>query len=361
MIAGLTRAWDNLLGRGDAAVTVPPLDGALRPNRLLDEADWRLALPGVDNLVVVSGQLMASAGDAVYLLEGETWQRRNTYQAELACIAALGDDGLVAALVSGDIVIDGGPFDGRTYRVADDVRCITAMSVSGTNLFVANGSATHGPNEWQRDLLESGCTGSIWRIDLESGNSAQIASGLGYPAGLIVDQDRLVFSEAWEHRLVSISASGADGQDVLYSEISGYPGRITTADGGFWLAAFAPRSQIVEFVLREPGYRKAMVRDVPRDFWIAPKLRSGRSFYEPLQGGGVKHLGLLKPWSPTMSAGLAIKLDADFLPRLSLHSRADGNTHGITSLIEHQGRVYAAARGDGVVVSIGLGDLGGEQ
>ena len=33
MIGGLTRALDNLFGRGEAAVTVPPLDGALRPNR----------------------------------------------------------------------------------------------------------------------------------------------------------------------------------------------------------------------------------------------------------------------------------------------------------------------------------------
>ncbi len=41
MIGSLSRAFDNLFGRGDAAVTVPPLDGALRPNRLLDEAACR--------------------------------------------------------------------------------------------------------------------------------------------------------------------------------------------------------------------------------------------------------------------------------------------------------------------------------
>ena len=38
MIGGFASAFDSLFGRGEAAVTVPPLDGALRPNRALDEA-----------------------------------------------------------------------------------------------------------------------------------------------------------------------------------------------------------------------------------------------------------------------------------------------------------------------------------
>jgi hypothetical protein len=91
---------------------------------------------------------------------------------------------------------------------------------------------------------------------------------------------------------------------------------------------------------------------------VAPRLRSGRSFYESLQGGGVKHLGMLKPWAPTMSAGLCVKLDAAFQPRSSLQSRADGVTHGVTAAVEHQGQIFAAARGDGIVVSLPLADLG---
>ena len=87
---------------------------------------------------------------------------------------------------------------------------------------------------------------------------------------------------------------------------------------------FAPRSQLVEFVLREPAYRRRMMAEVPRPFWMAPKLRSGRSFYEPLQGGGVKHLGILKPWAPTLSCGLCVRLDRNCSSRASLHSRADG-------------------------------------
>lgn len=362
VIGGLIHAWGNLLGRGEAAATVPPLDGALRPNRRLDEAASRFPLPEADCLAAVSGRLVASAGNAVYALEDEQgWRKLSEHEAEVVCVVPVGESALAVALASGDIVLDGDGFDGRPHRVGPYVRCITAMAASGRYLYVANGSATNPPESWQLDLLQRNASGSIWRFDLESGKSAQVAGGLAYPSGIAVDDAGLVYSEAWKHRLVRIDASSPGTAQVVYADLPGYPGRIAPADGGFWLAVFAPRSQLVEFVLRETAYRNRMIAEVPRSFWIAPKLRSGRSFYEPLQGGGVKHLGLLKPWAPTMSAGLCVKLDGAFQPRLSLHSRADGATHGVTGIVEHRGRVFAAAHGDGIVVSIALEDLGAEK
>jgi hypothetical protein len=358
MIGGLLRTVDNILGRGEAAVTVPPLDGVLRPNRALDDASRRLALPGIDCIAVVADRLVASAGKAVYALRGGSgWSRERGYETEITCIAAIGDDSRAVVLATGDILVEGGRFDGRTYRASTDVHCITAAIVSGTDLFVANGSAANSPGDWQLDLLQRNSSGSIWRIDLESGRSTQLAGGLGYPAGLALDGDMLVYSEAWKHRLVEISPADPGKAKILYADLPGYPGRLRTSEQGYWLAVFAPRSQLVELVLREPAYRNRMIAEVPRPFWIAPKFRSGRSFHEPLQGGGVKHLGILKPWAPTMSAGLCIGLDRSFQPRLSLHSRADGATHGVTDAAEHDGQLFVAARGDDVVVALALDDL----
>jgi hypothetical protein len=361
MIGGLVRALDNLLGRGEAAVTVSPFDGALRPNRRLDEAESRFLLADVDCLTVVADELVASAGSTIYALgAGGSWDKRGDYDAEIACVAAIGKDGLAVALATGEIVVKGGRFDGRRYRAAKGVHCITALAVSGTVLYLANGSATNSAADWQRDLLERNSSGSIWRVDLEGSAGTCVADGLAWPAGLAVDGSSLVFAEAWKHRLVRIDASGQGKPQILYADLPGYPGRIMRGEEGYWLAVFAPRSQLVEFVLREPAYARRMVTEVPRPFWVAPKLRCGRSFYEPLQGGGVKQLGILKPWAPTMSAGLCVRLDGQFQPRFSLHSRADGATHGVTAVAEHRGRMFAAARGDGVVVSIPLADLGGE-
>ena len=39
MIAGLKEFADRLLGRGDATITVPSFDGALKPNQILEQAE----------------------------------------------------------------------------------------------------------------------------------------------------------------------------------------------------------------------------------------------------------------------------------------------------------------------------------
>ncbi|HTV69859.1 MAG TPA: hypothetical protein VMF90_15100 [Rhizobiaceae bacterium] len=357
MIGGVARIFDNLLGRGEAAVTVPPLDGALRPNRRLDEATSRTPLEHVDCLAVHGDALLASAGDSIFVRGGDSdWNKRKSYGSEIACMTAIGAEGLAIALNTGEILIEGGRFDGRQYRADDSATCVTAIAASGTLLYIANGSSTNRPAEWQRDLLERNASGTIWRIDLDSGAATKLADGLAWPAGVAIDRDGLVFSEAWKHQLVRIDLSRPEQRQVLYADLPAYPGRIAVAGDGYWLALFAPRSQLVEFVLREPAYRTRMMAEVPQPFWVAPNLRSGRSFYESLQGGGVKHLGMLKPWAPTMSAGFCVKLDRSFQPRSSLQSRADGRTHGITSVIEHQGQVFAASRGDGVIVSLAATD-----
>lgn len=367
MIGALLRTIDNLTGRGDAAVTVPALDGALQPNRLLDEAETRLPLPGVNALSFVFGSPVASAENTLYrLADGTTWEPWRVFDSRVACMAPIGEAGLAVVLDNGQILIEGGSSQGRNYRVPANLHCITAIAISPSAIFLANGSAINTAPDWQLDLLQRNASGSIWRIDRETGESLCIADKLSWPAGLALDGEpeitSIIFSEAWKHRLVRLPLTGGEPL-VVHADLPGYPGRLAPADGGAWLAIFAPRSQLVEFVLRERAYKARMIAEVPKPFWIAPVLRSGRSFYEPLQGGSVKQLGLLKPWAPTLSAGLCVRLDRAFQPLASLHSRADGATHGVTDMAEHQGRIFIAASGDGVVVAsnAGTGEEGSPQ
>ena len=346
MIERFSRLLDSFTGRGEAAVTVPPLDGALRANRALDEAATRFAMPGVDCLASVDGRLYAAAGAA--LAEWDGAQRREVRRVDggIACLAECAG-GLAVALEDGRVMVETGPRAGAVFDTR--LRCITAMAVSGNTLFPCNGSTEHAAGDWQKDLMERRATGEVWRIDLDGGKPERIAKGLGWPAGIVAEGSHLVVSEAWKHRLVRLD----DATPVpVHSDLPGYPGRIVPAGDGYWLAVFAPRSQLVEFVLREPAYRRRMVAEVPRPYWIAPTLRAGRSFYEPLQGGSVKQLGMLKPWAPTLSSGFCVRLDARFQPVASLHSRADGVAHGVTSVVRHGGQVWAAAKGDGVVVAV---------
>src|SRR5262249_51654376 len=140
----------------------------------------------------------------------------------------------------------------------------------------------------------------------------------------------------------------------VLSKLPGYPARLApAADGGAWLALFAPRNRLIEFILEEDAYRAEMLREVPPEHWIAPTLSSGANFLEPLQCGGVKTMGIHKPWSPSRSYGLIVRLDSALRPVASFHSRANGRRHGITSVLDLDGRVLAASKGGGVILDLG--------
>lgn len=143
----------------------------------------------------------------------------------------------------------------------------------------------------------------------------------------------------------------------MLESLPAYPARLSRgADGAIWLALFAPRSQLVEFVLSEDRCRRRMIDEIDPELWIAPDLRAGQSPLEPTQQGGVRQLGVLKPWSPSRSYGLVARLDAAYRPVASLHSRANGRRHGVTSCLAFEGRVYFTAKGNGVVASFaGMG------
>jgi hypothetical protein len=362
IVERVRHAVDVFLGRGEAAITVPPLDGALRPNHRLDDAPLRIACAQPDCLAVSEGRIVVSSGRHLQRIEHNRIVPYASLDADIASLAAAPDGGIIAGLADGRMLVLGGQFDGRSLLLPEGARCLTAMALTGDALLVCNGSATHTPAEWRQDLMERNATGSVWRVDLSGGRAERIVAGLAYPSGVIAAGEDFVVSESWKHRLLRYRATG-NGRDEILGDLPGYPGRLSSAsDGGYWLSVFAPRSQLVEFVLHEPGFRKRMMAEVEPDYWISPTLRAGRSHYDVLQGGGVKHLGILKPWSPTRSFGMLAHLDGDFQPDDSYQSRADGRTHGVTSALEHGGKVYAASKGDNVIVAFdppAAGEIGG--
>jgi hypothetical protein len=157
------------------------------------------------------------------------------------------------------------------------------------------------------------------------------------------------------NRLLLLDLDGARKPIPVLTALPGYPSRLAPrAMGGAWLCLFAPRNQLVEFVRREPAYRRAMMAEVPKEFWIAPALASGMSFCEPMQGGALKQMGILKPWAPTRSYGLVVALDEDHRPVESFHSRTGGRRHGLTSVAEHGSRLVVASKGGDEIIAIAI-------
>jgi hypothetical protein len=362
MRAAIKAFADRLFGRGSAAITVPVMDGAFKANRILDEAEVLADLPDIDDIASDGTTLWASAGSTLYRLEGGTFAPVQRFESSISAIAVRGSGAVAVALDGKRIRVM--QVQGATRRelaAIDRVAgvplvCVNAMTFDGDDRLVfSDGSQRNGPDGWCRDLMELGQTGRVCSWNLDSGDSAELAGGLEYAYGVLAstgaDGSRVVrASESWRHRVVSI---GGASKVTLTAELPGYPSRMTAArGGGFWLACFVCRTQLVEFVLREPAYRKRMLAEVDPRYWISPSLSSGHSFLEPLQGAGVKSMGVMKPWAPPRSYGLVLRVASDGQVLGSLHSQVDGRHHGITGVVEHNGRLLVASKGSGKLLAV---------
>jgi hypothetical protein len=279
-----------------------------------------------------------------------------TFDHAITC-AAVGPDGTLAlGLEGGGLALRGGPFDGKRIQPArGPLGCLTAaVFVDPRTLLVAQGSARRPAADWRHDLMRRGEAGSVWRIDLVSGEATLLRARLAWPWGLTLAGDgRLFIAESWRHRVLLIDARSGKGGEIAVGDLPGYPARIVPArHGGYWLSFASVRNQLVELILREPGYRDRMLADVPEAYWMAPALSSGGSFLEPMQGSGLKQMGQMKPWAATRSYGLVVRCDAAMQPVRSWHSRADGRMHGIVSVCEDGSDLLAAAKGPGHVLRL---------
>ena len=334
------------------AVTIPPMDGALKPNTALDDAPVALEVAAPDNLCTDGERLIFSSGDKVFALQSGKVDQIQSFDAPVTALAVSPTGDLAIGLDNGELGLM--PRDGSPHELpaTANLACPTALAFGADALYVAHGSARHRPSDWAVDLMSKNAFGSVWRLDLAGKGSAKlVVQELAFPNGLLVDRDSVIVAEAWQHRVVRLSADGT--RKPILEKLPGYPARLSPAsDGGVWLTLFAPRNRLIEFTLQEDTYRQQMMREVPREYWIAPALASGATFLEPLQCGGVKTMGIHKPWSPSRSYGLVVKLDAKLRPVASFHSRANGHRHGVTSVAEVGGRVFAASKGGNAILEI---------
>jgi sugar lactone lactonase YvrE len=357
------RAFNQVLGRGEAAVTIPAMDGALRPNSRLEQSDRLLEAEEPDNLVALGRQAFFSSGSAIFTLDLDAprprAERVHSFPSKVSALALAADGAMAVGLADGRIVFPMGPAKRPDIARLGNapLKCPTALHFADPDrLFVCIGSARHSPDQWQHSLMNRDQTGSVWRINLGTGQSERLAGDMAYPYGVMIDDaSAIVVSEAWRHRLVRVDGAKTSPKVVL-GNLPGYPSRhVRAPDGGSWLAIVAPRSQLVELVLREPRFRAAMMAEIDDpSLWVAPSLSSRRSFLEPMQGGALKQMGILKPWSPTRSYGLVVRLDAEFQPLESFHSRSDGRHHGIRSCIERNGALLSTSGGGDAILRTSL-------
>lgn len=359
MFAALRSFTQNFLGRGDATITVPSFDGALKPNQALERAETLFEAQAPEDL--------ASDGAALYLADGPKLQRIEggarvpvrEFEAAITALAFLPGGRLAVALAGREVRVYAQVDAAQPQAVfsGDGLRCVNALAAAGPDaLYASDGSAAHDPGQWVWDLMERGRTGRLLRLDIASRRVDVLAKGLRYAFGVAAMGDSALVAESWRHRLLAVDPKGAV-RPVL-ANLPVYPSRLAPASGGgWWLTAFTARTQLVEFVLREPAYRRRMMKEIAPEHWVAPRLGSGVSFKEPMQGAHLKTMGVVKPWAPPRSYGLVIRLDAQGQPLFSLQSRVDGVNHGIVAALEHDGFLYLIAKGPRRVLRLSLASL----
>ncbi len=365
---GAVKEWaDRLLGRGSAAITVPVFDGALKSNQILEDAAVFAKLDAPEDLASDGVSLLVADGTRVLryaAAPGSEGSVVASFEQPVTALACLGHDAWAVALAGREVRIVGGAHDGRRVEAANGKPfvCANALSVSADGrLLITDGSQKHAPERWKNDLMELGTSGRVVEWDFGSGAARELASGMAYAFGACIagsGADAAVWAcESWRHRVVKVGgAQSASGRSVI-DGLPGYPSRITpAAGGGYWLTSFILRTQLVEFVLREPQFRKRMLKEIEPRYWIAPALNSGNTFLEPMQGAHLKMMGVVKPWAPPRSYGLVIRLSPEGRVRYSLHSRFDGKHHGVVAAVECAGHLYVLAKGCGRVLRVSIAD-----
>jgi len=358
MIDAIIKLKDRILGRGDAAITIPVFDGALKPNNLLEDAEVFASLDATQDLATDGKHLFVADGARVLRYEAATAHELHHFEQPVTALACLPDGGIAVALAGREVRIVGGTYDGTRWDAADGsaFNAVNAISVSSEGtLLVTDGSTEQPTNNWKNDLMGLGSTGRVFELTLRNGAIRTLATGMAYAFGACTVNGTTWVSESWRHRVMSVNAG--ERPTAVTDSLPGYPSRLFAASGGGgWLTCFILRTQLVEFVLREHPFRKRMIQEIEPQYWIAPALNSGNTFLEPMQGAHLKMMGVVKPWAPPRSYGLIIRLNEQGEILYSMHSRFDGKNHGVTAAVECQGHLYVLAKGRPTILRLSIAD-----
>jgi len=216
MIDALLEWKDRLLGRGDASITVPVFDGALKSNNLLEEAATFATLGSPEDLATDGRSLFVADGGTVLRYEpgvapspaqaGGSPTASIVYSGAPAvtALACLRDGGLALALDGRELRIVGGPHDGRRWDAVGGSR-MNAVNATGVapdgRLLVTDGSLEHPVAHWRHDLMSLGRSGRLFELHPASGEARVLASGLAYAFGACAAGTQTWVSESWSHRV----------------------------------------------------------------------------------------------------------------------------------------------------------------
>ncbi len=362
----LTEIIAEVLSPNREQNAIPPMDGAWTPNSLLEEAP-RLSegyQDPHDFCVGPNNVLFVADGVNVLRLFGKDWRSREvvaTVEATVLGLAWHDQAGLLACIDGVGVRVIQGPMTGAAFLEANGATLLAprAALVTGSDkLLVADGSRGIHGSDWVLDFMAKGRSGRVVAFDLATGKGREICTGLGYPSSLMLSQDggTVFFPEAWRAQISSLPLAPGEGQQdkqTVVRNLPAYPWRLARGRQSLLVSFLSMRTQLMEFLLGEDAFRSDMMRQVPRDFWVAPAFRSRAHVYEPIQGGQLLQHGKAKAWAPSRSYGLLAELRPNFEVSRTFHARHGEEAHGIVAALEADGRRLALSAGAEALLDLG--------
>ena len=346
---------DYFFGRGKHSIFVPVMDGALKPNEFLDTIKVIHKAEEIDNLLLNRTNILFSAKSTLFSIETTKKPKKvKSFSCDITAMALHSSNSKIAVALANETVII---LNLKTLKeeFTFKERCITSMCFQRDTLIYTTGSENFSANQWQHDLLSEGSSGTVSVNKLNGSETKIILSELAWPTGItFTESSTFCISESWKHRItfhkLHDDFTSATKLDKEINKLPAYPGKsfFNTKNKELLVCFFAPRNQLVEFILTEDEYKSRMMAEIDPSLWVAPTYRSGKHIREPLQQSGIKTMGYLKPWAPAFSYGLVVQFDKDLIPLASYHSRTNGNFHGTTSVVVDKGQnILVTSRGDG--------------
>jgi hypothetical protein len=329
---------------------VMTLEGALGPNRRLDEAQ-PAAARSPNALCVAQDGLLFSSGSDIWVMPewGQPAKLWRSFEAAVTALARSQDGAIAIGLEGGRLAVcdaTGADLDG--WSLPSGIKSVVDCQFlpHGELVVLDNGYAAAesylSVAPW--DDRHAGQLVSITR----HGIAKVLAAGLHCPMGLAASvTGDLIVTEMERARIVNLKG------EVLRLGFPGYVGRLRRTSDGYVLACLGRRDPLIEFLKTEPDFVTEMKARVASEHWIGPRANPDFSHDFPIELGATRLFGEIKPWAPSFSYGLLIELDDDLMPVGSAHSRADGRRHHITDAVDWNGDLIAVSGASQELLNLG--------
>ena len=329
-----------------------PLEGVLGPNSLLDEApSLPIERPGA-LAIAADGRLLISTGSSLLSLGGwgEKPQQLFSVSRRVTALAASADGKIAIGVETGEVHVYDRGQDQPAWTVpasSGNRPAVDCMFLNEDELAVVRSGYASVQEALARSPWETAQTGTVTG-HLRNGTTRVIAGGLSCPMGICRDEcGDLIITEMDAARVIDSSGR------VRGTGFPAYLGRIRKTQQGYLLACLSRRDPLIEFLRTERDFVEDMKKTIDPRHWISPRTTPEFSHDFPIELGATRLFGEIKPWAPSFSYGLLIKLDKELMPGGSAQSRANGRRHAVSDAIVWNGDVIAVSQASGEILNLG--------